>query len=287
MLPSLTVFLVTIWEIILIDLVLSGDNALVIAAAACMIPPDQRPMAIGLGGAGAILLRILFTTSATFLLYIPYLQAIGGALILLIAVRLLLEQKEAITQTVWKISSLFRKRRQTIEQLHTSRPLAQEDSSDEPQEPMDALPALARRLSSRTSILSSKLSPQAGRLVTTIATITIADLTMSLDNIVAVGAIAKGNVFILALGLLLSISILLIGSALVADLMRRIPGLIMVASFVLAWVSADLIWNDLHKFAILNNTLYHVLLYSINFSVIFIAILFIGQRNKMNVNIVN
>src|SRR5882724_11031685 len=78
--------------IILVDLVLSGDNALVIGAAASGLPREQRWSAIAIGGAGAIILRVVFAVVATFLLQLPLLQAIGGALLLIIALRLLADR---------------------------------------------------------------------------------------------------------------------------------------------------------------------------------------------------
>src|SRR5690242_3730477 len=81
--------------IILVDLALSGDNALVIGAAASDLPRRQRWYAIVIGGGGAIVLRIIFAVAVTFLLQLPFLQAIGGVVLLYIAVRLLLERKGA------------------------------------------------------------------------------------------------------------------------------------------------------------------------------------------------
>jgi len=86
-----------------------------------------------------------------------------------------------------------------------------------------------------------------------IITITIADLTMSLDNIVAVGALAHGQVVPLAIGLVLSIALLIVGSALISELTNRIPGLMIITSFILAWVSANLVWNDLHNLSFVEN----------------------------------
>src|SRR5947209_18526150 len=85
-------FLAAVGSIILVDLVLSGDNALVIGAAAAGLPRRQRWHAIVLGGGGAIVLRIAFAIIATLLLRLPLLQAIGGVLLLIIAVRLLMDR---------------------------------------------------------------------------------------------------------------------------------------------------------------------------------------------------
>src|SRR2546423_8329616 len=81
-------------SIILVDLVLSGDNALVIGAAAAGLPRRQRWYAIVLGGGGATVLRIAFAVIATLLLQLPLLQAIGGLLLLMIAIRLLMDRSD-------------------------------------------------------------------------------------------------------------------------------------------------------------------------------------------------
>src|SRR5258708_7135001 len=80
-------------SIVLADLVLSGDNALVIGAAAASLPGRQRWVAILAGGAGAIILRITFAFAAYLLLQLPWLQAIGGILLLIIAIRLLADRQ--------------------------------------------------------------------------------------------------------------------------------------------------------------------------------------------------
>src|SRR5579884_3764562 len=84
--------LAAIGSIIMVDLVLSGDNALVIGAAAAGLPRRQRWYAIVFGGGGAIVLRIIFAVIATLLLRLPLLQALGGILLLVIAVRLLMDR---------------------------------------------------------------------------------------------------------------------------------------------------------------------------------------------------
>src|SRR5262245_47315925 len=84
-----------IFRIVLIDLALSGDNAVVIGMAAHRLPPRQRRIAIIVGGAAAIILRIALTAVASFLLTLPLLEAIGGVLLLIIAFKLLKEEEES------------------------------------------------------------------------------------------------------------------------------------------------------------------------------------------------
>jgi YjbE family integral membrane protein len=197
--------------ILLVDLVLSGDNALVIGAAAAGLPRRQRWIAIFFGGAGATVLRIVFAFIASFLLMLPWLQAMGGLILLIIAIRLLADRDA--------------KRPAAFEEQTTPR------TSGTP----EATPSISR------SFLSALL------------TILVADVTMSLDNVLAVGALSHGNLLVLSIGILVSISILLVGSALVAELMKWFPWLLDVAALVLAWTGANMMLNDLRLGDILDN----------------------------------
>jgi YjbE family integral membrane protein len=172
--------------IILVDLALSGDNVLVIAAAAARLPSAQRRQAIFWGGLGALVFRFLLATVATVLLGLPLLRAIGGLVVLVIAVRLLLPDGEP----------------------------------------------------------SRALRPARGRFFAAMLTILIADITMSLDNVLAVGALANGNVLLLAAGLAISMGLLFVATTLVAGLIRRLPWLIDVAAVVLGWTAAHLVVQD-------------------------------------------
>lgn len=173
-----------ILAIVLIDLVLSGDNAVVIGMAARRLSPENRRRAILWGGFGAIGLRILFTALAALLLGVPYLQAIGGLLLLWIAYRLL---------------------RPHVEGAHVG---------------------------------------EAGSLGEAIRTIVLADVVMSLDNILAVGGAAHGNLWLLLFGLFLSIPIILLGSEVVARLLGRFPILIYVGAFVLIQTAVGMVLED-------------------------------------------
>jgi YjbE family integral membrane protein len=177
--------LTAVISIIIIDLVLSGDNAVVIGMAARSLSPENRRRAIIFGGAGAIGLRILFTALATVLLGIPGLQAIGGVLLFYIAFRLI-------------------------------RPHGDEHSNIK----------------------------EAGTLREAIRTIILADVVMSLDNILAVGGAAHGDIRLLMFGLLLSIPIILFGSELVARLLGRFPGFLYVGAYVLVHAAVAMIFHD-------------------------------------------
>lgn len=171
--------------IIIIDLVLSGDNAVVIGMAARSLPPPQRRKAIIFGGGAAVGLRILFTALATLLLQVPLLQAAGGLLLIWIAIKLL---------------------------------TGGEHSEEGVQE--------------------------AGSMAEAIRIIVLADVVMSLDNMLAVAATAHGDLWLLLFGLAVSIPLLLLGSSLVSSLLNRFPWLTWVGALILGWAAARMIVED-------------------------------------------
>ncbi len=173
-------------EIALVNIVLSGDNALVIGAAASRLRGSQRLLAIIWGGLFAVLLRLVLSIVATELLQIPLLQLIGGIIIFILAVRLLLPQE-----------------------------------LDKPD-----------------------LQSARDRLLPAILTILVADITMSLDNVLAIAALAAGNIPLLIGGLVTSMILLFAASALIARLMEQLSWLIDMASVVLAWTAATLVLED-------------------------------------------
>jgi len=193
--------------IVLVDLVLSGDNALVIGAAAAGLPRQQRYVALAAGGAAAILLRVTFAAAATLLLRLPLLQALGGGVVLVIAARLLAERTGPNQYTI------------------------------------DEAAELVPRVGDGQSV--ARAAAPSRSFVSALVTIMVAGVTMCLDNILAVGALAAGNVGLLAGGLLLSITLVLVGSALVAELIRWLPWLLDVAALVLGWTAANMILSDL------------------------------------------
>lgn len=193
----------TIGGIILADLVLSGDNALVIGAAAAGLPRRQRIMAIASGGAAAVALRITFTIIAALLLQLPLLQAIGGLVLIAIAIKLLADRETA------------------------------EGESEKP-----GAPPVEREL----EVVSA---PHPRGFIAALFTIMIADVTMSLDNVLAVAALAGENIPLLIAGLVASILILMTGSALVAELISRLPWILDLAALVLAWTAANMVLHDL------------------------------------------
>ncbi len=177
-------FVAKIASIVLIDLVLSGDNAVVIGMAARSLPPDARKRAIVFGGLGAVALRVTFTIMAALLLDIPLLRAIGGVLLLWIAYKLVRPHEEA----------------------HT--------------------------------VSAAKSLSQA------VQTIILADLVMSLDNILAVGGASEGHLGLLIFGLIFSIPILMLGSELVARVLGRLPILLYGGVIVLVLTATRMVLHD-------------------------------------------
>lgn len=177
-------FIGAVLSIVVIDLVLSGDNAVVIGMAASRLSAEQRRKAIIWGGAGAVGLRMLFTAAAALLLGIPLLQAIGAVLLFWIAFNLLKPEEE--------------------------------------EHDIEA----------------------AGSLREALQTIIMADVVMSLDNILAVGGAAHGSIGLLIFGLALSVPILLFGSSLIARMIDQYPFLNYIGAGVLVFTAARMFLED-------------------------------------------
>ncbi len=178
--------LISILQIIAIDIVLGGDNAIIIALACRNLPEKQKKAGILWGTAGAIILRCILVFFATTLLTVPGLKLIGGVLLLWIGVKLL------------------------VEETHI-----EEGSIKQPPNLMDA-----------------------------IRTIIIADFVMSLDNSIAIAAAAKGNIGVVIFGLLLSVPIIIGGSAIILRVMTRYPIIITAGGALLGWLGGDMISTD-------------------------------------------
>lgn len=201
-------FLGSLGAIILVDLALSGDNALIIGAAAAGLPRRQRTLAIVAGGGAAAVLRILFAVAATSLLGLPLLSAVGGLALLVIAARLLMGRDAD----------------------------GRERGGDEEKRAT----AQASRATRERSFMGALL------------TILVADVTMSLDNVLAIGGLARGELPLLAVGLALSVGLLLVGSALVAALIARLPWLLDLAALVLGWTAGAMIAHDRYAAPVLH-----------------------------------
>ena len=180
-------WVVAVLQIIAIDIVLGGDNAIIIALACRNLPKHQRRAGILWGTAGAIILRVILVFFATSLMEIPGLRLVGGTLLIWIGIKLLNEVE--------------------------------------------------------THDLDGKIN-QSSNLLTAIRTIIIADFVMSLDNALAITAAAKGDIALVVFGLLLSVPIIIWGSALILRLMERFPIIITAGAGLLGWLGGGLMISD-------------------------------------------
>jgi YjbE family integral membrane protein len=182
---SSAAFWAALGSIILANIVLSGDNAVVIALAARSLPPHQQTKAIFWGSAAAIVMRILLTLLAVEMLKWPYLKIIGGLLLLYIGISL----------------------------------LSEDDGDGEGEH-------------------------HVGSMMQAIRTILVADLVMSLDNVLAVAAAAKGNTPLLIIGLAISIPLIIFGSTLLLKVMERFPIIITLGAALLGFLAGEMLLTD-------------------------------------------
>ena len=194
-------FWIGLVKIVWINIILSGDNAVVIALAARSLPPHQQKQAVFWGSGAAVVLRIVLTVVAAKLLELSFLQIIGGCLLLWIGYQLL--------------------------------------GSDE----NDAGEAKTY-----------------GSLMAAVRTILLADLVMSLDNVIAVAAAAHGSILLLVLGLAVSIPLVIFGSTLMIKLMERFPVIVLLGAALIGWVGGETIANDtaLHGYAMAHPSLHYI-----------------------------
>jgi len=180
-----TAFWAALGSIILANIVLSGDNAVVIAMAARSLPAHQQKKAIFWGSAAAIVMRIILTIVAVEMLRWPYLKIVGALLLLYIGITL----------------------------------LSDNDGDDEGH-------------------------AHHGNLMSAIRTILVADLVMSLDNVLAVAAAAKGNTPLLVIGLAVSIPLIIFGSTLLLKVMDRFPIIITLGAALLGFLAGEMLLTD-------------------------------------------
>ena len=178
-------FWAALGSIILANVVLSGDNAVVIALAARSLPVHQQKKAIFWGSAAAIVMRIILTIIAVEMLRWPYLKIVGGLLLLYIGISLLGEEEDG-------------------------------DSGE----------------------------GQSAGMISAIRTILVADLVMSLDNVLAVAAAAKGDTPLLVIGLAISIPLIIFGSTLLLKVMERFPIIITLGAALLGFLAGEMILTD-------------------------------------------
>ncbi len=184
-------FWIAVGQIIMIDILLGGDNAVVIALACRKLPPEQRTKGILWGTAGAIILRVVLIAFALTLLAVPYLKLVGAVLLVWIGIKLLAPQDE-----------------------------------DE-----------------HANIQGSD------RLWSAVKTVIVADLVMSVDNVIAIAGAATGagekhQLPLVIFGLLVSVPIIIWGSQLVLKLMDRFPIIITVGGMLLGWIAGTMAHTD-------------------------------------------
>ena len=173
-------------EIIVINILLSGDNAVVIALACRNLPPHQRRWGVFWGAVGAIVLRIVLTFFAVSLLQLPYLKLIGGVLLVWIGIKLIAEEDAEEGHDVQAIDKMF----------------------------------------------------------SAIRTVVVADLVMSIDNVLGVAAAARGSLLLLIFGLALSVPLVIGGAQLIMRLIERFPILIVAGGGLLGFVAGELMIED-------------------------------------------
>jgi YjbE family integral membrane protein len=178
-------FWVNLSKIIWINVLLSGDNALVVAMACRGLAPRQRLWGMVLGSAAAVMLRIIFTVIVATVMGLPYLKLVGGLALLVIAARLLVPDK------------------------------AEQDQVG-----------------------------SASHLWAAVQIVVVADIVMSLDNVIAVAAAAAGSVPLLIFGLASSIPLIIAGAAVIMALLELLPILIWAGSALLGWIAGDVIATD-------------------------------------------
>lgn len=181
-------FWTALGSIIWVNIILSGDNAVVIALAARSLPAKQQKLAVFWGSAAAIVLRVVLTIIAAEMMKWPYLKIVGGCLLFYIGLQL----------------------------------LSEEDGDDGDQ----------------------GADKGEGGLMQAVRTILIADLVMSLDNVLAVAAAAKGNVPLLVIGLGLSIPLIIFGSTLLLKVMERFPIIITAGAALLGFLAGEMLFTD-------------------------------------------
>ena len=182
---SSSTFWISLLQIIWIDLLLSGDNAVVIALACRSLPENRKKLGIWLGAGAAVGLRIIFALVVTYLLGVPYLKVIGGVLLFWIAIKLAVGEEET----------------------HGN-------------------------IEASTSLWKA------------VQTVAIADIVMSLDNVLAIAGVARDSMALLIAGLVISIPLIVVGASLITNLLTRFPILVWAGAGLLGWVAGEMLDSD-------------------------------------------
>jgi YjbE family integral membrane protein len=178
-------FWAAVLQIVFINMLLSGDNAVVIAMACRSLPQRERIWGMVIGAGVAVLLRLIFTGLVGRLMLLPYLKLIGGVALIYVAAKLLVPERTD------------RRKVEAVAQLWRA-----------------------------------------------VWIVVVADIVMSLDNVIAVAAIAQGSILLLAIGLVVSIPIIVAGAALIMVLIDRLPALVWAGAGLLGWIAGEVIATD-------------------------------------------
>jgi YjbE family integral membrane protein len=178
-------FTTSLAEIAWLNVLLSGDNALVIALACRRLEGRQRQLGIVLGAGAAVVLRIVFTAAVTYILRFPFLRAGGALLLVWIALRLLLGE-ESDEDSVAGYNSLWK----------------------------------------------------------AVWTVVVADVVMSLDNVLAIAAAAHGSTLLIVIGLAISVPIVVMSSTLIVRILERLPILVWLGAGFLGWIAGEMLADD-------------------------------------------
>jgi YjbE family integral membrane protein len=178
-------FFTAVAQIVLINLLLSGDNAVIIAMACRDLPRPQRFWGMAIGAGAGVVLRLVFTVAIAWLFALPHLKLVGGLALLYIGARLLVDE-------------------------------------DPEKKEMEA----------------------AAHLWRAVWIVVVADIVMSFDNILAMVEVADNDLLLLAIGLAISIPLVVAGAALVTALLERLPILIWAGAALLGWVAGETIASD-------------------------------------------
>ena len=212
-LTSLWPELIALGQVIVIDLVLAGDNAIVVGMAAAGLPKHQRGKVIVIGIAAATILRIVFALATTQLLLIIGLTLAGGLLLLWVC---------------WKFwRELMTQRRERLREAAQQRKELTRDERVELAEPQEALPGAAPPKTMRQAIIQ----------------IVIADVSMSLDNVLAVAGAASEHTWVLIVGLVLSVGLMGAAATIIATMLKRYHWIAYVGLAIILWVSIDMIYR--------------------------------------------
>jgi len=178
------IFWFSVLQIIWIDVILSGDNAIVISLACRELPPRQRRIGIILGVIFALVLRLIAAGLIVYLLEVPYLKIVAGLLLLYIAIKTIVGEDVDPNQRM------------------------------------------------------------ASSLIRAVVIITLADASMSLDNVVAIAAAAKGSDLVFIIGLIISMPLMIVGASLVTRIITRFPILVWFGGGLLGWIAGEIIATD-------------------------------------------